>query len=378
MTRKPLFALVLAALPSLALAQAPSFSSVTVTTDPVNGNQVARKSYLDSQLSKAVTVVPWAANTAYAPGALVTYGGSLYQAASAFTSGSTFNSTNWTNLVTGTAPTAYTGAIASAAPILLSDGTTITMSALVSYIQGGAVALPGTPTIALGTPTSTTIPFTITAPTSGGTPASYTITYTPAGGTAVTLSTTALTGTLSGLTAAKAYTATAAAVNSAGTGPASAAASATTAAAGAAVDDAYTVDFYGTPAASVSASSSYNGYNYGPPNSTGYFKLTNKSTGAAVPNSMTGVLYGWGPSSTTPPSAAALPPGFSAGNEANGYLTASAAGAAPFFNDAGKIAKTTGSAATPEYFWASADGGAHWSRAYTSGGALVTVTVSFP
>ena len=54
-----------------------------------------------ANVTTSLTAAAWAPSTAYAVGTLLTYGGSLYQVNAAFTSGTTFATTNLNTLVTG-------------------------------------------------------------------------------------------------------------------------------------------------------------------------------------------------------------------------------------------------------------------------------------
>ena len=116
----------------------------------------------------------WTASTTYAVGDLVTNGGSLYESPSAFTSGSTFNSSNWNLLAgvgaTGPAPTLTMGTVTSLSPgatptaSFSGSGGSYTLNLGIPQGTAGTNGSNGTsPTLAIGTVTSLSAGATPTA-----------------------------------------------------------------------------------------------------------------------------------------------------------------------------------------------------------------------
>ena len=80
------------------------------------------------------------------------------------------------------------------------------------------------------------------------------------------------------------------------------------------------------------------------------------------------MLFAWHTSATVPPAAATAIPGGTV--LVNGYVTVSAAGAAPYYNDLAQVARPSGAGTVVTFYpWASADNGTTWSV-----GAGVAVT----
>ena len=284
---------------------------------------------------------------------------------------------------TGTAVPSLTPATSGTATIKIwaasTGGTALATSA--SFTISAALTAPNTPTsFAKASATSTTI--VLTWAESGGAPSTRTLTYrlTGSGSYAAVPGTTGLgsTGaTVTGLTAGTAYDFKLDESNTAGSAATATLTNVSTSASGPA--NTYQLNFYSTPATTQSVTSAYAGYNYG--SIADYVRLTPTAGGADLPNSSSGVLFGIGTSSTTPPSAATLPPGISgSGNYANGYVTPAAAGVAPYFVAGGPpvAAQTTGHASVVYYLWASADSGATWSVYRNGSDVPIGITVSFP
>ena len=156
----------------------------------------------------------------------------------------------------GAVPVPGTGTTPAATPFADVTGASWTIeqiAARVAAINGSGVAVPGQVTaVTIGTPTSSSLPLTWTAPSTGGAVAAYTVEERLTGGTTYTVCSTSVTTTsyvIPGLVAGTAYDVRVTATNGAGAGTPSAIVSATTAAAAGVIPGAVTALTAGTPTA---------------------------------------------------------------------------------------------------------------------------------
>ena len=285
---------------------------------------------------------------------------------------------------------AFTGAALPSLTPLMTGSTTIRVygatNAGPALVESAAfnVVMPVVPpgqvgSLVAGQSTSSTIAVTYTAPITGSAVISYSgkasldgTTWVASGG-----SFGATGGSFTGLTPATLYHLEIIASNAGGSSTTVLPGTASTLAAGTGPANSYLVGWYGSaPATNFALSATYNGYKYGKPEASGYFKLTPAAGGGDVPNS-TQVLCAWVASTTTAP-VAAVPTaaGLNAANLANGYVTASAA-AAPYYSDNASVAAPVGSTAQTVYFWASTDNGVTWSVWRDGSNNPIGVTVTF-
>ena len=174
--------------------------------------------------------------------------------------------------IDGQAPVAFSGTLASNDGFLMVRGSTsytVTLAQIQAAGGGGsAPAVPGQVTaLSIGTPTSSSLPLTWTAPSTGGAATADTVEYRTTGSTPWTVATTAATGTsytLTGLAGATGYDARVTATNAGGSGTPSAVATGTTAAAGGSTNTITFTGAAGPPSGNqvlVAAGSMYGGSN---------------------------------------------------------------------------------------------------------------------
>ena len=278
----------------------------------------------------------------------------------------------------GVVPVAGTGTTPAATPFADVTGASWTIeqiAARVAVINGAsaAPAVPGQVTaLTIGTPTSSSLPLTWTAPSTGGAVAAYTVEERLTGGTTFTVCSTSVTTTsyvIPGLVAGTAYDVRVTATNATGAGTPSAVVSATTAAAAAGPANTVTIRAGSGAAFDFTTPFSLGTYGttaFGSITSVSFINLFKTSDNTSIPTSTPNVYGAWLPSSTSPPTTPGTRP-FGSYAASNGYAPLGFADTVNFgiAGDSGIGATGTVGASpapgTPYYLWVSVDNRATWS-----------------
>ena len=291
----------------------------------------------------------------------------------------------------GAAPVAGTGTTPAATPFADVTGASWTIeqiAARVAAINGtpAAPAVPGQVTaLTIGTPTSSSLPLTWTAPSTGGAVAAYTVEERLTGGTTFTVCSTSVTTTsyvIPGLVAGTAYDVRVTATNGAGAGPPSAVVSATTAAAAAGPANTVTIkgrDGVAFDTTSPTTLQTYGTTAYGNVSGNSFITLFNVSGGASVPTSTPNVYGAWHTSPTSPPVGLGSKP-FGSYPTSNGWDVLTGPDATNFgIGNIGATGTVGTSAApgTPYYLWVSTDNHVTWSVARDASNVATAIRVIF-